>query len=193
MHLQSKPKDFDAPTLTAFIKAQGKNLFSQQTAKQTGQSETEFSFNKDGVLIRRGPNDRAMQKLVTQLTRLHILYLSHHPPLAGHTGLRRMYPTMRQSYYCPNMVQDVYYAVSSCHSSARNGTLFKHKRHMQLFQVAGPLAFVVMDILGPLSSNAKENKYIVVITDEYSKHTRAFEQDKSIIEEYVHHNVHIPQ
>lgn len=42
---------------------------------------------------------------------------------------------------------------------------------MKLFPANGPLEFVSMDIMGPLSKMASENQYLLVITDHYSNIT----------------------
>ena len=44
---------------------------------------------------------------------------------------------------------------------------------MKLFPAAGSLAFVAMDLLGPLPKTEHGNKFVLVITDRFSKLTRS--------------------
>lgn len=105
------------------------------------------------------------------MRRRHLL-LSHYHLLAGHSGQRRMYDTMRRDYYWPHMANDVAEIINQCQSCARNRGHVKLQRQLQLFPASGPLEFVALDILGPLPKTKKENLYVVVMTDRYSKLTR---------------------
>lgn len=68
-HLHSKPKEFEAPFLTDFIETRGKDTFRQQAAKRMGQSDTEFLYNKNCVIVQRAPIDEELQELVPQSMR----------------------------------------------------------------------------------------------------------------------------
>lgn len=63
--------------------------------------------------------------------------------------------------------------VSNCHSCAKTGTAFKHKRHLQPFPVTRPWELDAMDILGPLPQTKKVNQHVVIITNIYSNLTLA--------------------
>lgn len=123
--------------------------------------------------MRCGSVDGALQKLVPLSPRQHKLYLSHHPPLEGHPNQRLMYDNVRWNYCWQSMAKDSYHTVSDCHSCARNGVLLRHKLHLQLFLATRPLEVFAMNISEPLPKTAKENKYVVLITDRSPKLTRA--------------------
>lgn len=72
------------------------------------------------------------------------------------------------------MVNDVFYTVLDCQSCAKaRGTLTKSQKNFQFFPANGPFKFVAMDILGPLPKTKSGERFIVFITDSYSKLTSA--------------------
>lgn len=71
------------------------------------------------------------------------------------------------------MALDVQRTIAQCVSWALTGIRHPHKRHRQLFSASGLLVCVAMDIRGPLQKTQHFNKYIVVMTDRFSKLTRA--------------------
>jgi Integrase core domain len=71
------------------------------------------------------------------------------------------------------MASDVYEAVSNCDACAKNRIIEKAKTNpLKLFPAEGPLEFVAMDILGPLPRTKHGNRFLLVITDRYSKVTK---------------------
>ncbi|CDF32918.1 unnamed protein product [Chondrus crispus] len=116
---------------------------------------------------------RTVRVVPTRL-RPRVLYLAHHPRLAGHPGATRMYYTLRREYYWPHMASDAFSTVRNCTScAATRGTLVKNQKDLKLFPAAGPLQFVAMDLLGPLPKTAHGNQHVLVITDRFSKLTRS--------------------
>ncbi|CAN8064065.1 unnamed protein product [Agarophyton chilense] len=72
------------------------------------------------------------------------------------------------------MAHDVYTFVGQCESCVRTrGGIRKHRKYLMLFPAAGPLEFVAIDLIGPLSKNKNGYQHILVITDRFSKLTRA--------------------
>lgn len=123
--------------------------------------------------MRRASIYGALRKLVLQLLQKRLLNLSHPPPLSGHLAQLHMYETMQRDYYWPKMASNVYRAVTSCHSCAKNGIKLKHKRHLQLLRTSAPYKFVALDILDSLSKATKGNHHVVIVTDRYFNLTQA--------------------
>lgn len=139
---------------------------------------SEFHTDQRGLLVRKPVVDESIQIVVLKSLRMRILYLTHYPPIAGHPGTRRMYDTHRQKIYWPHMANELYTTVAQCVSCVKNRNRLRHKRRLQLFMAVGPLDVVAMDILGPLLKTQQGNQYIVMITDKYSKLTRAIPNSK---------------
>lgn len=64
MHLSSEQKAIEAPTVTDFIKTKGKDVFFQEAAKKIDKNETDFSLDKDFVIVRRLPKIESLQQSV---------------------------------------------------------------------------------------------------------------------------------
>jgi transposase InsO family protein len=80
---------------------------------------------------------------------------------------------MRKRYFWKNMYRDIEDAVRSCEQCARNNVHeMTRVSHMQLFPAHEPLEFVAIDIFGPLPKTAHGNRFLLVISDRFSKLTR---------------------
>lgn len=65
------------------------------------------------------------------------LRLSHYSRLARHQAGRRMYDTMRQELYWPNISNDVYQVAQDFRSyTANRGTIHRHQKKRRLFTAA---------------------------------------------------------
>lgn len=71
------------------------------------------------------------------------------------------------------MANDIFTTVAQCESCAQNGNQYRHKRPLQLFSASGPLNFVAMDILGLPPKTTQVNRYVLVLTNRYSKLMKA--------------------
>ena len=169
-----------ALTLDALIRAQKTDTFCKRIADTVDTPGSAFNYDRDGVLVRRSALDGSVQRVIPVAFRTHVLQLMHAIPLAGHPGARRMYDTMRCEFYWPHMANDVYETVQRCEScAATRGTQYTKQKHLRLFPANGPLEFVAMDILGPLPKTKQGNQFVVVLTDRYSKLTRAIPTGKT--------------
>ena len=161
-------------TVEEFLQAQATDSFCQEKAKAVGDSDSQFDYDRYGLLVRKAPLDGALQRVVPKALRARLLYLTHYPRLAGHPGGTRMYLTLRRDFYWPQMGNDVHAVARDCRSCAQmRGTRYKHQKYLKLFPAAGPLEFVAMDLLGPLPKTKSGHVYVLVITDRFSKLTRA--------------------
>jgi hypothetical protein len=71
------------------------------------------------------------------------------------------------------MSHDVTDTVRSCTTCAKN-RIEERKRisFLKLFPASGPLEYLSMDILGPLPKTSHGNRFLLVITNRFSKLTR---------------------
>lgn len=104
-----------------------------------------------------------------------ILYLGHYSTLASHPGEPRVYDTLRYEYFGSNMSTDVYDSVPHYHHCPQLETKFKQPRHVQLFPPTGPLKFIAINVLDPLTQTKEHNQFEVNTTDRYSKLIRAIQ------------------
>ena len=125
--------------------------------------------------MRIAETDGTLQIFVPLKIRQRVLYLSHYTPLAGHPGITKQFYTMRQTFYWPGMVADIRKTLQNCHACVQERIKLRtHSAPMKLFPARRPLEFVAIDILGPLEKDATDgSRYILVITDRFSKLTKA--------------------
>ena len=94
------------------------------------------------------------------------------------------------------MALDCYAVAKHCAACARERVkLRKNTKEMKLFTPKAPLAFVAIDILGELITTKRGNRYIVVISDRYSKLVRTVPLKKitaaHMAQAFVHHWVFV--
>ena len=137
-----------------------------------------------------------VQVVIPQSFRDGILGLSHYAKLAGHPGGRKLYKTLRRHFYLPSMALDCYAVAKNCAACARERVkLRRNKKQMKLFTPEAPLEFVAIDIFSELITTKRENRYILVISDRYSKLVRTVPLKNisaaNIAQAFVHHWVFV--
>lgn len=136
--------------------------------------KSHLTLQSNGLLVRHSPQDGAVQIVVPQSLRSRILYLSHYTMAAAHPQGAKMYDTLRRTHYWPKMHKDVFKTAQNCRPCALSrGTRYKSQRPLKLFAPTGPLDFIAMDLLGPFKKTDHGSIYVLVITDRFSKLTRA--------------------
>ena len=160
-------------TVEEFLNEQATDPFCRKKAEAVGEKDSQFDYDRYGILVRKSNLDGALQRVVPVSLRARLLHTTHYPRLAGHPGGIRMYYSLRREYYWPHMANDVFMTVRDCVSCARNrATVQKFQKFMKLFPASGPLEFVAMDLLDPLRKTTRGFTFILVITDRFSKLTR---------------------
>jgi Integrase zinc binding domain len=126
-----------------------------------------------GILVRIAPLDGSRQIVVPWSLRPCLLWLEHFPVVAAHPGVSKMYAAMRRRFYWRNMHKEVEETVRHYTVCAKNRVKErKRTSFLKLFPASGPLEFVAMDILGPLPKPEHGNRFLLVISDRFSKLTR---------------------
>jgi Integrase zinc binding domain/Integrase core domain/Chromo (CHRromatin Organisation MOdifier) domain len=130
-------------------------------------------MDRDGILVRKAPLDGSEQIVVPKALRARLLHLEHFPKAVGHPGVTKMFRSMRRRYFWRHLFQDVENTVKQCAQCARNNVQERqHANYMKLFPANEPLEYVAIDLLGPLPKTAHGNRYLLVISDRFSKLTR---------------------
>jgi len=142
-------------------------------ARQSKSRDSAFYEGPDGLLRRRNPHAAgAAQIVLPESLRPRLLDMVHRHQLAGHPGQTRMYYAVRRTYYWPHMAADIYATVRNCAACARNRLkLRKRTNPLRLFPAKAPLEDLCIDILGPLVKTKGGNRFLLVVTDRFSKLT----------------------
>jgi Integrase zinc binding domain len=135
---------------------------------------TVFDHDDAGLLVRKAPLDGSEQIVVPAALRPHLLHFEHYPRVAGHPGVSSMFRSLLQRYFWRNMSADVAETVRQCAVCAKNRIFYERKRtsFLKLFPASEPLEYVYLHILGPLTKTEHGNRFLLVITDRFSKLTR---------------------
>lgn len=129
------------------------------------------TFNEGKLLCRRAFTEGAIHFTVSELYRRIFLYHRRCPTLAGHPGIRRIYDVLRKAYYWLHKASNVQEFVFKCGPCRRHRPLRKHQRWLQLLPQSVPLEFIAIAILGPLIKTKQGNRFVIVMTNSYSKLT----------------------
>src|SRR6266498_4642548 len=126
---------------------------------------------KEGKLYKLKLNDKEL--LVVRRNKIEpILSLAYEHPLSGHFGLEATLTKLKEKYYWPKMKDDIKSYIRTCDQCQRRGKITdENELHSikikELFYQWG------IDIIGPLTETSRENKYIVVAIDYFTKYPKA--------------------
>ena len=99
-----------------------------------------------------------------------VLTQLHDSATAGHLGMRKTLDKVQRRFYWPGQRRDVADWCRSCLKCiARKLPVQPHHAPMQTETAGKPLQRVSMDILGPLPVTKRQNRYILVIGDYFTK------------------------
>lgn len=98
-----------------------------------------ITLKKNKIIVRKEVIDLSIPKLFWTSLRTLLIHQAHHSILAGHREERRLYDSLQQDYYWPNMVMDDDNIANSCNQCPRMGVKFKYQRQLELFPPAGVL------------------------------------------------------
>jgi len=119
--------------------------------------------------------DDVVQLVVPQVLRRSLFDHVHSGPLAGHLGIKRTITQLKQAYHWPGMRKDVTSWYRQCTGCARGrGPPSKPHGRLKKVVVGEPLDIVAIDILSGLPATPEGYKYILVITDYFTKWSEAY-------------------
>src|SRR5207244_2068552 len=99
-----------------------------------------------------------------------IMHAYHDDKLSGHMGYTRTYARIVNKYYWEDMVKDIRNWVNSCYKCAS-----RKKNNRVKYGLLKPIVveyhweMVGMDICGPITTSKTGHRYILVLTDHFTK------------------------
>jgi len=173
-------KNFSAPvpppliTAEELLRAQGADGRCQQLrAVLDSGKPTPFVFDEEVRLVRRQPTTDVVQVRIPEALRARVMGLEHYQTSKGHTGVQRMYASMKRCFYWESMIVDLYDFDPQCPPCSKSR--LQERRHtspMTLFPRKESLTEVGIDILGLLLNTVDGNRYVFFMSDRFSKRTR---------------------
>ena len=134
---------------------------------------------KNGVLFRKyeklhGVNN-FLQLIVPKLLHNQIIAASHSSITSAHVGVKKTVGKLKQNFYWYKMTYSVKLWISKCEfCGARKRPHKQAKFPLQEYKVGFPMDRVSTDILGPFPCSESNNKYILVVMDNFTKFVEAY-------------------
>ncbi|MEW8548046.1 MAG: RNase H-like domain-containing protein, partial [Candidatus Thiodiazotropha sp.] len=129
---------------------------------------------KEGILYRRWVNEATgkdqFELVIPEIWRDDIIRMFHATPGAGHFGIKRTVERLRSRAYWPRITDSVKRHCQRCEQCQKKKNPAKTpKAPMKKFVSGVPNERVQIDIVGPLIESQKSNKYLIVLTDCFTK------------------------
>ena len=116
-----------------------------------------------------------MKLAVPRSLRDDILKQLHNSPTAGHLGIKKTTERVRARYYWAGCRRDVERWCGACDKCGSRKKPNKTTRaQMKMYNVGAPMERIAIDVMGPLPLSEMGNKYVLVISDYFSKWTEAY-------------------
>ena len=94
--------------------------------------------------------------------------MMHKHPTGRHLGMNAMYDKINEQYYWDQMYRDIQAYVRSC-TECQKRLKTRRKEPLHPIQVGRAFERIGIDLVGPLSITAQNNRYIIVATDYLTK------------------------
>ena len=131
---------------------------------------------EDEVLFRTWFQDEtnSVKQLVVPSQLLDDVYFHFHDiPSSAHLGADKMLDKIRQSFYWPGMKADIESYCKQCHSCGSRKPAKPSKSPLGSLTFSEPLERCAIDVLGPLPRTDAGNRFILVISDCFTRWTEA--------------------
>ena len=108
-----------------------------------------------------------LQLLVTRKCIADILHSLHDHHSAGHLGIAKTLNKVLERFYWPGLRRDVVDWCKSCHTCASHKSSLKAPLTSDF--TGTPFQRIAIDIVGPFPVTTRNNKYILVVNDYFTK------------------------
>ena len=149
-----------------------------------------------GVLYQKWKSDHegmpdVLQLLIPRILRREVLLKCHDHIFSGHLGVERTVKKIKSRFYWYQMSKDVKHHLHTCAvCSANRNPVKKFRAPLQSYLVGAPMDRVAVDIMGPLPETKRNNKYVLVLGDYFTRWVEAYgipdQQAETVAERIVH-------
>ncbi|UYV78051.1 hypothetical protein LAZ67_15003310, partial [Cordylochernes scorpioides] len=150
-------------------------------------SITQNFKEENGCLYKKNPNPegRAWLLVVPKKRRKEVMSEYHNHMLNGHLGVARTTYRLKNKYYWPSMLKDISEFVKTCHlCQSRKGSNHLPSGLLQPIPPANyPFERIGIDFVGPLPSTKRRRKWIIVLTDYYTKYAETKAVSEATVKE----------
>ncbi|UYV73057.1 hypothetical protein LAZ67_10001691, partial [Cordylochernes scorpioides] len=150
-------------------------------------SITQNFKEENGCLYKKNPNPegRAWLLVVPKKRRKEIMSEYHNHMLNGHLAVARTTYRLKNKYYWPSMLKDVSEFVKTCHlCQSRKGSNHLPSGLLQPIPPANhPFERIGIDFVGTLPSTKRRRKWIIVLTDYYTKYAETKAVSEATVKE----------
>ena len=110
----------------------------------------------------------------------HVLHVYHDSPTAGHPGAEETCRSIKENYYWISTDGDVKKYVGACWvcASFKRGPL-QNKAPLRPHEPTLPWEVAAVDLMGPYVETTNGNRFVLVVTDMFSRWVEAFPLQKS--------------
>ena len=172
--------DFD---LTKIGNAQKHDSFYQEQVHKLRQDPANSSFElKDDIIykiVKRGTTNQKLIYLALVLVS-RVVEVYHGSPWAGDFGFSRTYNNLKDRYGWPDMKEIIKNYLQSC-LKCQKFNFARHKAHGFLHPIKSPngqFQMIDIDYSGPFPTTTQGNKYVLAITDYFTKWVIAIPVEK---------------
>lgn len=115
------------------------------------------------------------QILLPQAYRTTMMREMHNSPVGGHFWMKRTLARLKTKYFWYNMKDDITLWCRTCSSCAAKARPRKTPRAaMGMVKVGAPMERIAVDLMGRLNETDRHNRYILVVSDYFSKCVEAY-------------------
>ena len=128
----------------------------------------------NNVLYRKWINttteENILQLLLPEVWKNDVMKMLHDDPQSGHLGIHRTVSRAQNRFYWVDYKPDIIKWVHNCTiCNSRKQPHRKAKSKMKQYCVGAPMERVALDLIGPLPLSHKGNKYVLIVSDYFTK------------------------